>query len=161
MVNVDSVIICIIEEPLLETKRAKLSELISVGVVIFHATIDNSRDNESEVENMKKELEFLRFQVNCYKGSQETMTKFVGGFLEEDEKHVHIKREFLVKIEELQKKTLQLSVVHKEVLNWNEKQVKVHNQVEYIKEIQKACREEDRGIKIPIEESIARMQRIE
>jgi len=90
-----------IEEPL-NTKKSKLSELLYGGVTISHATIYKDRVDESEVEEMKRELSFLRNQVDYYKGSCETVTKFV----EENKKHAQIKGYFLEKTTELQKETL-------------------------------------------------------
>jgi hypothetical protein len=53
----------------------KLSELVVVGVVISHATIDKSRVGEVEVECMK-ELEFLRNKVDYYQGYYDVVGKF-------------------------------------------------------------------------------------
>jgi hypothetical protein len=75
--------------------------LLYVGVVISHATIDKSRVDERKVEHMKKEIEFLRNQVNYYKESWETITNFIDNVLEESEKHEQVKRNFLEKIVEL------------------------------------------------------------
>jgi hypothetical protein len=44
--------------------------------------------------------------VDYYKGSCETVTKFVDEVLEENKKHAQIKGDFLEKITELQKETL-------------------------------------------------------
>jgi hypothetical protein len=48
----------------------------------------------------------------------------------------------------LQGESLQLSILYKENLMWKERQAKVQDQVEFIKEIQKSCGHEDHGIKV-------------
>jgi acetylglutamate kinase len=53
-------------------------------------------------------------------------------------KHEHIRMSFIAKIAELQEETLQILVVHKQIMKWHEKQAKMQDQIEYIKEIQKA-----------------------
>jgi hypothetical protein len=52
-VDIDSVVICITKEPLLDTKRAKLSEILSFGVEISHATIDKDKVDESEIASLR------------------------------------------------------------------------------------------------------------
>jgi hypothetical protein len=64
--NVKNFVICTNDELMLDRKREK-SEFLSNGVAISQATIEKSREDELEVEGMKKELEFLRKKVNYYK----------------------------------------------------------------------------------------------
>jgi hypothetical protein len=45
-------VLCTSEETLFDAKKAKLSELLGVGVAISHATIDKARAEEREVEEM-------------------------------------------------------------------------------------------------------------
>jgi hypothetical protein len=45
-------VLCTSKETLFNAKKAKLSELLGVGVVISHATIDRARVEEREVEEM-------------------------------------------------------------------------------------------------------------
>jgi hypothetical protein len=60
-------IMFITKNPILDTKKEKISELLFVGVMISHATIDEARDDEREVKHMKNELAFFMNHVNCYK----------------------------------------------------------------------------------------------
>jgi hypothetical protein len=45
-VDVDSVILCTTEESLLDIKKDKLSDLLSAGIAISHATIDKAKARE-------------------------------------------------------------------------------------------------------------------
>jgi hypothetical protein len=51
-ISVDSVLLCMFKEILFDAKKAKLSEILIVGVAILHATINISRTKEIEVEGM-------------------------------------------------------------------------------------------------------------
>jgi hypothetical protein len=70
-VDVDNVIICTTEESLLDIKKAKLNDLLSVRIVISHATIEKVKAGEDEVENIRKQIATLKNQVEYYKGAQE------------------------------------------------------------------------------------------
>jgi hypothetical protein len=50
------VVICTSDELMMDTKKTNLSEFISIGVAIFHATIEKSRADEHEVKCMRKEI---------------------------------------------------------------------------------------------------------
>jgi hypothetical protein len=52
---------------MLDTKRENVSGLISIGVAIYQATIDKDSVDEHEVKSVKKELYFLRNQMNYNK----------------------------------------------------------------------------------------------
>jgi hypothetical protein len=54
------------EERLLDTKNAKIIELIRECMAITDATLDRERKNEREVATMKKELDHLHHQVEYY-----------------------------------------------------------------------------------------------
>jgi hypothetical protein len=91
-VDIDSVVLCTIEETLLELKREKISELISIRVAISHSTIDKAKYDESEVESMRIEIAFLKDQVNYHKGSHDTITKFIEDILDEDRSMTRLRR---------------------------------------------------------------------
>jgi hypothetical protein len=85
--DIDSAIICTMKEPLMETKRAKLSEILFSSVEISHPTIDKSKFDESDIEKMKMEITSLRNQVIYYKLSLAIIAKYVEENLKEDMKH--------------------------------------------------------------------------
>jgi len=87
IIYIDSAIICTIKEPLMETKREKLSEILFSRVEISHATIDKSKFDESDIEKMKREITSLRNRVSYYNGSPDIVAKFVEEILEEGMKH--------------------------------------------------------------------------
>jgi hypothetical protein len=95
-----------IEENLFNMTKANLSDIVSTGMAIPHTTIDKSRVNEVEVEIMKKELEFLRNQVDYYHGYYSVVGKFKEDIQEEDHRHAQVRMKFVPKVAELQEETL-------------------------------------------------------
>jgi len=57
-------------------------------VAISYATIDKEKYDESEYESMKKEISFLKNHGTYYKGTQDSVTKFIEGILEEAKNHL-------------------------------------------------------------------------
>jgi hypothetical protein len=53
-VGVDRSILSKIEESMLYTKKAKLSDLLSIGIAISHDTIDNSKYEVKEIKIIGK-----------------------------------------------------------------------------------------------------------
>jgi hypothetical protein len=51
------------KENLYHTKKAWVSELLGVGMVMSHTTIDEEGEEERELNSMKKEIESLRHHV--------------------------------------------------------------------------------------------------
>jgi len=121
------------EDPFLYTKRANISELLSIQVAISYATIDKDRVEEENIEKMKMDITSLRNKVSYYKGSPDIIIKFVEDIMEENMKHEKIGVSFISKIAELQEETLKLSIVHKEIRKWNENQDKLQEKISYIK----------------------------
>jgi hypothetical protein len=62
-----------IVETLFDTKNAKMTELITIGMTITNATLDKEKRDEREVAPMKKELDHLLHQVDYYQNSTHTV----------------------------------------------------------------------------------------
>jgi len=88
---VDNIVICTTKGPLLDLKTDKLGELVSTRVAVSHAIINNEKDDEVKVENMKKEIETIRNQVFYFKETQDAMTKFIDDVLHEENINYQIK----------------------------------------------------------------------
>jgi hypothetical protein len=100
----------------------------------------------------------LKNQVEYYKGAQDALSKFIENILEEDKINEQIRKYFIAKVLDLQGETLQLSILYKENLMWKERQAKVQDQVEFIKEIQKSHGHEDHGIRMLTKNEISRIE---
>jgi hypothetical protein len=137
-----------IEETLLDAKKAKVSEFLGVGMAISHATIDQAKVDEREVDAMRKELESLRHQAYYYKDTTQAMMILRAYFLEEYGRYKLVRDAFMEKVISYQEETLLCIVAHKEMLKWDERAHRTLNQIEYIREIQKGRGEEEHGIKI-------------
>jgi hypothetical protein len=48
-IDLDNTIICTTKEKVLDTKRAKLIELLSIGLAITHATLDKAQSEAIDV----------------------------------------------------------------------------------------------------------------
>jgi len=97
---------------------------------------------------MRKEIASLKNQVEYYKGAQDALSNFIEDVLEEDKINEQIRKYFVAKIVYLQGESLQVYILYKENLKWKERQVKLQDQMEFIKEIQKSHGHEDDGIKV-------------
>ena len=62
-VSMDSVILCTYDEFILYTKSPQMSELVSVGISIFHFILDKVMVEEKEIEEYRKEVASLLHQV--------------------------------------------------------------------------------------------------
>jgi hypothetical protein len=58
--TLDSTIVVTIEETVFDAKKAKVRKLLGAGMAIYDATIDRAKEDEREVEAMRRELENLR-----------------------------------------------------------------------------------------------------
>jgi len=101
-------------------------------VEISYATIQKAKDDESETEKMRKELYFLRNLVSYCKGSFDVITKFIEDIHEEYSRHAQLRMSFTAKIIELKEETLQLLLVHKEIMKWHERWAKMKEKIGYI-----------------------------
>jgi hypothetical protein len=132
----DSGILCTSEEVILDAKRAWMSELVSTGISISHASLDKAMEEEKELEYARKELASLQHQVQYYQEVRGA-SNLVKDLLEEHDKHQQIRDTFLKKVVEFQEETLLLSITHKEVLRWRKKGARDLNKVEFIREIRR------------------------
>jgi hypothetical protein len=53
-VDLDTTILCTTEEQVIDTKRARLSDLLSTGLAISHATMDKARFEAEENSKPRK-----------------------------------------------------------------------------------------------------------
>jgi hypothetical protein len=71
--TLDSAMVITIEENLLDSKNAKLHELLGEGMTISHATIEKDKEDEMEVDAMRRELETIRHQDDYYKDTTQAI----------------------------------------------------------------------------------------
>jgi hypothetical protein len=67
--DLDTTILCTIEEHVIDTKRARLSDLLSTGLAISHATMDKAIFEAKKIQNLGKQISLLENQVKYYKAS--------------------------------------------------------------------------------------------
>jgi len=67
--TLDSAIVVTTKETLLDTKNAKVRELLGVGMDISNSTINREKQYEREEESMRRELGHFRYQAKYYKNT--------------------------------------------------------------------------------------------
>jgi hypothetical protein len=80
--TVEGVVLVTSKENLYDTKKAWVSELLGVGMVMSHTMIDKDGEEEREVHAMKKEIESLRHHVEYYKDTNQYVLILKAYFLE-------------------------------------------------------------------------------
>jgi hypothetical protein len=65
-ITLDNSVLCTFEEVIINTKKEKMSQLFSVGLVISHASLDKVVAKERELEQVKQEVASLKYQVQYY-----------------------------------------------------------------------------------------------
>jgi hypothetical protein len=101
------------EETLLDAKKDKVSELLGEGMAISHATIDRAKEDEREVDSMRRELENIRHQVDYYKDTTQAVMILRDEFLGEYGRYKLGRDIFMENIVSYQEETLLCLVVHK------------------------------------------------
>lgn len=147
-IDLDTTILCTIEENMIDTKRARLSGLLSIGLAITYPIMDRARYEVEEIQNQGKQISLLENQVKYYKALHELVTDYVEEVLEEDKINTRIKTDFISKVFNLHELSLQLSILYKENLIWKEHQGKVQDQLNFIKQIQKYKGHEEHKISL-------------
>jgi hypothetical protein len=71
-ITMDQSIVVTIEENVINTAYARMSELIDVGKSISDVAHDRSRRDEKELADTREELEHLHHLVKYYKGATHT-----------------------------------------------------------------------------------------
>ena len=91
--TLDSSILIIMEETLLNTKHTKTYELIDIGMVITDATLDRAKRDEKELTIALKELDHLRHLEKYYQDSMQAIVFLKSEFQDAYEKfmsEIHI-----------------------------------------------------------------------
>jgi hypothetical protein len=95
-IDLDNTVICAIEEQVLDTKRAKLIELLSIGLAITHDTLVKAQSKVLDVQNLEKKNALLENHVKYYKSTQGLITIFIEHVLKENESNAYSKEIFML-----------------------------------------------------------------
>jgi hypothetical protein len=119
--TLDSAVMITTEETLFDAKQSKVSELLGVGMAISSATIDREKEDEWEVESMRRELEHLRHQVEYYRDTTQVII-FMRDEFQEGHNQFKIERDiFIAQVVSYQEETLLGIIAHKYMMRWSER----------------------------------------
>jgi hypothetical protein len=107
-----------IEEQVFDTKRFRLTNLLSIGLAISQATIDKVRYKATNIHNLENKISLLENQLKYYKSTQGLVSIFTEHVLKEDHINIQIRRVFYTKSFLLQKLSFQLFILYEENLIW-------------------------------------------
>jgi hypothetical protein len=124
------------EEVIIDTKKAKASQLYSTGLAISHASYDKALVEEKELEQARTEIASLKHQVQYHQevGGE---TNFKADLLEIHGRRLEVQKDLIMKAVALQEESLLFGITYKDIQRWDEKGAGTLEKVEFIQEIQK------------------------
>jgi hypothetical protein len=135
--TLDNSILITTEETLISTEHAKMSELISTGMLITDATLDRERKDEEDLVVVIKELEHLFHLEKYYHNSTHAMMFFRSDFQDDYNKFMSERHLFTSGIVNFQEDTLMALETCKDMEIWYEKSHQVVERIDYISVVQK------------------------
>jgi hypothetical protein len=119
--TLDHSILITIEEHLINTEHAKMSELIDAEMAITDATLDRAKRDEKELVAALKELEHLRHLAKYYQDTTQAAVYLRSEFKEAYSKFTDERHLFIARIAELQEDTLMALATCKDMEQWYKK----------------------------------------
>jgi hypothetical protein len=113
--TLDNGVLCTSEEVIIDTKKAKMSQLYSTGMAISHASFDKEIMEERELEQARSEIASLKHQVQYYQedGGVANLKK---DLLEEHDKCLKVQEDLVMKAVSLQEESMLFGITYKDVL---------------------------------------------
>jgi len=66
-------------------KKVRLTDILSTGITISHATTDKVEVETKEIQSLGKQIPLLENQVKYYKALQDMFNNFIEEILEDDQ----------------------------------------------------------------------------
>ena len=150
----------VIEKPILDIKRTKLTDLVEACIVFNQATLDKAKKEESDILRLERRILELEEEVELEKSNRLELNQLKDYIVQSNESRSKSQRFFYEKTFNLHEITLKVIILLKKAQVDEELGLQVNKDLEFIKEAQRIVQQGNHNIK-SIESEELRQRRME